>query len=186
MMKKLTATILTLALALSTGLPGAWADTEEITPADPTTVVQEIAADNTAEATEEAAAEAKIAGVSQFRDELNQLQKERKEHQRIVTDLKSKSETIDKLKGVAKENGEVRKLEKARIIEKEIHQIMDKVDTLRDHKSALWVEFHGELKAGHLNRAEQILQNILRDKSAINTLLHGVEKLMNAEIVVLK
>jgi len=36
MMKKLTASILTLALAFGTGLPAAWADTADVTPVDPT------------------------------------------------------------------------------------------------------------------------------------------------------
>lgn len=186
MMKKLTASILTLALAFGTGLPAVWADTADITPVEPAAVVQEITADDTLEATEESALEKSAAGIGQLKDELNQLQKERAEHRRIVEDLKAKAETIAALKAEAKENGEVRKLEKARDIEKEIHRIMENVEKIRTHKEGLWVEFHKEFKAGHMNRAEQILQNIVRDKSAINTLLHGVEKLMNAEIIVLK
>lgn len=186
MMNKLTAGILTLVLAFGTGLPGVWADTVEVTPAEPTAVVEEIAADDTADADEEAALESGVTGVGQFRDELNQLQKERKEHRRILEDLHQKAQTISELKAEAKENGEIRKLEKARDIEKEIHRIMDQVEKVRAHKDGLWIAFHQELKAGHLNRAEQILQNIVRDKAAINTLLHGVEKLMNAEIIVLK
>lgn len=186
MTKKLTASILTLALAFCTALPAVWADSADTTPVEPTAVVQELAAADAVEATEESNQDAKIFAVVQLRNELNQLQKERAEHRRILEDLKAKSETITTLKAKAKENGEIRKLEKARDIEKLIHRSMDQVEKLRQHKNNLWADFHNAFKDGHMNQAEQILQNIVRDKMAINTVLHGVEKLMNSEILVLK
>ncbi len=186
MMKKLTAGIVTLALVLGGSMPAVWADSTEVTPTDPSAVVTVLETEDAAEAIEETALETKAAGVIQLRDELNQLRKERREHRRIAEDLSAKAETIGTLKAEAKENGEIRKLEKARDIEKEIHQIMDRVEKVRVHKNGLWSDFNSAFKAGQMNKAEQILQNIVRDKTAINTLLHGVEKLMNAEIVILK
>ncbi len=186
MMKKLTASILTLALAFGTGLPTVWANSEDTAQVDPIAVVQQITADESVESAELSVLERDAAGIVQLRNELNQLQKERAEHRRIIGDLKVKSETVSALKAEAKENGELKKLEKARDVEKDIHMLMNQVDKIRTHKEGLWANFHQEFKAGHLNKAEQILQNIVQDKSAINTLLRGVEKLVNAEILVLK